>query len=392
MKKILVFAFLFLSGLGITLAAKLNGSAVKKEPTGHVLKTVVIDPGHGGKDPGAIGKILKIREKELVLDVSLKLGKLIKDQFPDVKVLYTRKTDVFINLFDRAKLANANNADLFISIHANATDGTTAFGTETWVLGLHKSEAQKAVADKENATIYLEDDGGEQYKNFDLSPDALIIRSLMLGVYMQHSVNYAGLVQHSFKSKGRNDRGVKQGGLIVLFTATVPAVLVELGFLSNAAEEKYMASEEGKNELAQSMFEAFASYKSQIDGVAYQIKIEKPRPEETPKIETSKVDSTPPTIAALNPKNDVVFRVQILTHTSKLQASSPRFKGQKDVFEYQQDNLYKYAVGQFQNDFKGANEYKNQLREQGFESAFVVAFINQERVDLQKAINLASKN
>lgn len=392
MKKILVFAFLFLSGLGITLAAKFNGSAAKKEPTGHVLKTVVIDPGHGGKDPGAIGKILKIREKELVLDVSLKLGKMIKDQFPDVKVLYTRKTDVFINLFDRAKLANANNADLFISIHANATEGTTAFGTETWVLGLHKSEAQKAVADKENATIYLEDDGGEQYKNFDLSPDALIIRSLMLGVYMQHSVNYAGLVQQSFKSKGRNDRGVKQGGLIVLFTATVPAVLVELGFLSNAAEEKYMASEDGKNELAQSMFEAFASYKSQIDGVAYQIKIEKPRPEETPKIETSKVDSTPPTIAALNLKSDVVFRVQILTHTSKLQASSPRFKGQKDVFEYQQDNLYKYAVGQFQNDFKGANEYKNQLREQGFESAFVVAFINQERVDLQKAINLASKN
>ena len=392
MKKILVFAFLFLSGLGVTLAAKLNGSAAKKEPTGHVLKTVVIDPGHGGKDPGAIGKILKIREKELVLDVSLKLGKMIKDQFPDVKVLYTRKTDVFINLFDRAKLANANNADLFISIHANATEGTTAFGTETWVLGLHKSEAQKAVADKENATIYLEDDGGEQYKNFDLSPDALIIRSLMLGVYMQHSVNYAGLVQQSFKSKGRNDRGVKQGGLIVLFTATVPAVLVELGFLSNAAEEKYMASEDGKNELAQSMFEAFASYKSQIDGVAYQIKIEKPRPEETPKIETSKVDSTPPTIAALNLKSDVVFRVQILTHTSKLQASSPRFKGQKDVFEYQQDNLYKYAVGQFQNDFKGANEYKNQLREQGFESAFVVAFINQERVDLQKAINLASKN
>lgn len=387
MKKILVFTFFMVVGISISHASSLIEKPSNRQPTGHVLKTVVIDPGHGGKDPGAIGKILKLKEKDVVLDVSLKLGKMIQAQFPEVNVLYTRSTDVFINLFDRAKLANANNADLFISIHANATDGTAAFGTETWVLGLHKTDAQKAVADKENATIYLEEDGGEQYKDFDLSPDALIIRSLMLGVFMQHSVNYAGMVQQAFKSKGRNDRGVKQGGLIVLYTATVPAVLVELGFLSNPAEEKYLASEDGKKELAQGMFEAFVNYKSQIDGVAYQIQKEKPKPVETPKIEKAE---TPNLEIAKN--SDVIFRVQILTNQSKLPLNSPRFKNQKDIFEYQQDNLFKYAVGQFVNDFKSANELKNNLRENGFESAFVIAFINEERVDLQKAINLASKN
>ncbi len=395
MKKLLVYAVGLMLFVGLSFVVRANEKPVKKEPTGHTLKTVVIDPGHGGKDPGAIGRVLRLQEKDLVLDVSLKLGKMIKEQFPEVKVLYTRSTDVFINLFDRAKLANANNADLFISIHANSAEGSAAFGTETWVLGLHKTEAQKAVADKENATIYLEDDGGEQYKNFDMSPDAIIIRSLMLGVFMQHSVNYAAMVQQAFKSKGRNDRGVKQGGLLVLYTATVPAVLVELGFLSNPAEEKYMASEEGKKELAQSMLEAFVKYKSQIDGVAYQVKGEKPKPAEQNKpAEAPKVDKTTPanTEVAELKKEDVVFRVQILTNASKLPANSPRFKGQKNVFEYQQDNLFKYAVGQFVNDFKAANDYKNQLRDEGFESAFVIAFINDQRVDLQKAITLASKN
>jgi N-acetylmuramoyl-L-alanine amidase len=391
MKKILVFGLLLASGIVFSSSGKLH-SVKAKQPTGHTLKTVVIDAGHGGKDPGAIGKVLGLKEKDLVLDVSLKLGKLIKDRFPDVKVLYTRDKDIFINLYDRAKLANVNNADLFISIHANAVDGTAAFGTETWVLGLHKTDAQKAVADKENSTIYLEEDGGAQYKDFDMSPDAIIARSLMLGTYLNHSVKFAGLIQKSFKSKGRNDRGVKQGGLIVLFTATVPAVLVELGFLSNPAEEKYMASDEGKKELSYSLFEAFVDYKSQIDGVAYQITKEKPQPS-NPTQTTNSSTPSPTETASKTPaaEGDVIFRVQILTNASKLPANSPRFKGQNNVFEYVQDNLYKYAVGHFVNDYKSANEYKNQLRQDGFESAFVIAFIDNERVDLQKAINLASK-
>ncbi len=393
MKKILVLGLVLIVGIFMSSSGNLNTSKTK-QPTGHTLKTVVIDAGHGGKDPGAIGKVLKLKEKDLVLDVSLRLGKMIKERFPEVKVLYTRDKDVFINLYDRAKLANTNNADLFISIHANAAEGTAAFGTETWVLGLTKTDAQKAVADKENATIYLEDDGGAQYKDFDLSPDAIIVRSLMLGVYMQHSINLAGLIQKSLKSKGRNDRGVKQGPFIVLFTATVPAVLVELGFLSNPAEEKYMASDAGKTELTQSLFEAFVAYKSQIDGIAYQITKEKPStptPVEPPKPSTTNTPENPVENPSEIAEGDVIFRVQILTNPTKLPSDSPRFKGQKNVFEYKQDDLYKYALGAFVNDYKSANEYKNRLRQEGFESAFVIAFINNERVDLQKAINLASK-
>lgn len=404
MKKILLFGLVLLLGVVISSSGESNISKTK-QPTGHTLKTVVIDAGHGGKDPGAIGKAMGIKEKDLVLDICLRLGKLIKERFPDVKVLYTRDKDVFINLYDRAKLANNNNADLFISIHANATDGTAAFGTETWVLGLTRTDAQKAVADKENSTIYLEDDGGNQYKDFDLSPDAIIARSLMLGVYLQHSISLAGVIQRGFKSKGRNDRGVKQGPFIVLFTATVPAVLVELGFLSNPAEEKYMSSDAGKKELSESLFESFVEYKSQIDGVAYQITKEKPnppKPDQTTNPSTNQsanpnapVQTQPSpgeTSAAVDlTKDDVVFRIQILTNPTKLATNSTRFKGQKDVYEYQQDNLYKYTVGTFVNDYKSANDYKNQLRKEGFESAFVVAFINNERVDLQKAINLASK-
>lgn len=393
MKKILVLGLVLIVGIFMSSSGNLNASKTK-QPTGHTLKTVVIDAGHGGKDPGAIGKVLKLKEKDLVLDVCLRLGKMIKERFPDVKVLYTRDKDVFINLYDRAKLANNSNADLFISIHANAAESTAAFGTETWVLGLTKTDAQKAVADKENATIYLEDDGGAQYKDFDLSPDAIIVRSLMLGVYMQHSINLAGLIQKSLKGKGRNDRGVKQGPFIVLYTATVPAVLVELGFLSNPAEEKYMASDAGKNELTNSLFEAFVAYKSQIDGIAYPITNEKPTtptPVEPPKPSTTNNTENPASNAPEVADGDVIFRVQILTNPTKLPSNSPRFKGQKNVFEYQQDDLYKYALGAFVNDYKSANEYKNLLRQEGFESAFVIAFINNERVDLQKAINLASK-
>lgn len=344
------------------------------------LKTVVIDPGHGGKDPGAIGKMMK--EKDLVLTVSLKLGALIKEHFPDVKIIYTRDKDEFIELFQRAKIANSNNADLFISIHANAVESTAPYGTETFVLGLHKSEAQRKVAERENATIYLEDDGGDKYKNFDMSPDAIIARQLMLGVYLNQSINFASMIQKEFTSLGRNNRGVKQGGLIVLYNTTMPAVLVELGFLSNVNEEKYMSTKEGQDKLTKSIFDAFVKYKSYVDGVDYLITHPVKNENKTELIKT-----TPePEIDA----NDVVFRVQIETSRTKLSKDNPRFKG-NNVFEYMQDGLYKYTVGAHKNDFEAANQLKNELRNNGFEFAFVVAFQGSERINLEKAIKLASK-
>ena len=348
------------------------------------VKTVVIDAGHGGKDPGAIGKILK--EKDLVLSVSLMLGELIKRNFPDVKVIYTRDKDVFVELYQRAKIANSNNADLFISIHANAVESTSPYGTETFVLGLHKSEAQRQVAERENATIYLESDGGDKYKDFDMSPDAIIARQLMLGVYLNQSINFASMIQHEFKSLGRNDRGVKQAGLLVLYNTTMPAVLVELGFLSNVNEEKYMSTAAGKEKLTKSIFDAFVNYKSYIDGVEYMIKHDEViGSDESKGVHNQDVSSND----IANPEN-VVFRVQIETSRVKLAKDNPRFKGQH-VFEYLQDGLYKYTVGTYVNDFESANKLKNELRQKGFEFAFVVAFQGSERINLEKAIKLATK-
>ncbi len=344
------------------------------------LKTVVIDPGHGGKDPGAIGKMMM--EKDLVLTVSLKLGALIKQSFPDVKIIYTRSTDEFIELYQRAKIANSNNADLFISIHANAVESTAPYGTETFVLGLHKSEAQRKVAERENSTIYLEEDGGDKYKDFDMSPDAIIARQLMLGVYLNQSINFASMIQKEFTSLGRNNRGVKQAGLLVLYNTTMPAVLVELGFLSNVNEEKYMSTKEGQDKLTKSIFDAFVTYKSYVDGVDYLITHSTKTEHNTETVQNIPENSTN--------QNEVIFRVQIETSSVRLAKDNPRFKGQ-NVFEYSQDGLYKYTVGAHKNDFESANKLKNELREKGFEFAFVVAFQGSERINLEKAIKLASK-
>jgi N-acetylmuramoyl-L-alanine amidase len=353
------------------------------------LQTVVIDPGHGGKDPGAIGKILK--EKDLVLSVSLKLGEMIKEQFPSVKVIYTRDTDQFIELYQRAKIANSNNADLFISIHANAVDSHSPFGTETFVLGLHKSEAQREVAERENATIYLEDDNGEKYKDFDLSPDAIIARSLMLGVFLNQSINFASMIQKEFTSLGRNDRGVKQAGLLVLYKTTMPAVLIELGFLSNVNEEKYMSTKEGQQQLTESIFEAFVNYKSHIDGVQYLSNTKNNTKANNGSTHTATQTITQTSTPSSNPSStDIVFRVQLETSRTKLKKDDSRFKGYS-IYEYIQDGLYKYTTGAFVGDFEAANKLKNKLREEGFEFAFVVAFQDSERVNLEKAIKLASK-
>ena len=190
------------------------------------IKTVVIDPGHGGKDPGCHGKHAK--EKEVCLSVGLKLGAYIEQKYPHIKVVYTRKKDIFVELDQRAQIANKNNADLFICIHANAAS-PSANGAETYVLGLHRTESQQKVAERENSIIHFEDDPSK-YKDFDMSPDAIIARQLQLAVFLDQSINFASKVQRQFKSIGRYDRGVKQAGFLVLYKTTMPSVLIELGF------------------------------------------------------------------------------------------------------------------------------------------------------------------
>jgi N-acetylmuramoyl-L-alanine amidase len=350
------------------------------------IKTVCIDAGHGGKDPGCLGA--HSNEKTVCLNMALKLGEMIKKAYPSIKVVYTRDKDVFVELDDRAKIANKNNADLFICIHANSAS-PSAYGAETYVLGLHRTDAQQKIAERENSTILLEDDKGEKYKDFDMSPDAIIARQLQLSVFLNHSITFASKIQAEFKRIGRYDRGVKQAGFLVLYKTTMPSVLIETGFLTNADDEKFLRDTASQTKMAEAMFVAFQKYKNQLEGIDEMKGVKNP----TPLVQNGNSTTNNTTSSAgsedKSAKNEVVFKVQIETSDSKIPIKSPRFKGLK-VWEYQQDNLFKYTVGEFSNDFEGANNYKNELREQGFKHAFVVVFQNGERISLEKGIKLAS--
>ncbi len=231
------------------------------------VNTVVIDPGHGGRDPGAVGK--NSREKDITLAIALKLGSYINENIPDVKVIYTREKDESVELFRRAKIANENHADLFISIHCNSAKSSAAFGTETFVMGLHRSDANLEVARKENAAILYEEGYMETYEGYDPhSPVASIIFGLYQDAYLKQSLTMASFVQDQFRERAqRVDRGVKQAGFLVLYNVTMPGILVEAGFLSNAREEQYLLSESGQAHIASALFRAFRDYKTQQDAM-----------------------------------------------------------------------------------------------------------------------------
>jgi N-acetylmuramoyl-L-alanine amidase len=358
--------------------------AQKDELFNSAIKTVVIDAGHGGKDPGCNGA--HSNEKTVCLNMALALGDLIKKNFPEVKVVYTRDKDVFVELDERARIANKHNADLFICIHANSASAA-AYGAETYVLGLHKTESQQKIAERENSTIYLEADGGEKYKGFDLSPDAIIARQLQLSIFLDQSINYASKVQKEFKSLGRHDRGVKQAGFLVLYKTTMPSVLIETGFLTNPQEENFLAKKESQQKMAEAMFNAFKKYKNELEGVY----VESSNSTVTNQsVDKKPVNELPNNVVESDEKDNVIFRVQIQTSQKRIPITSSEFKGM-NIFEYQQDGLYKYTTGKFVNSFKLANSLKNELRNTGFEHAFVVAFLNGERINLEKAIKLAEK-
>lgn len=341
------------------------------------IKTIVIDAGHGGKDPGCHGA--SANEKNVCLSIALKLGDQIKKKYPGIKVIYTRDKDVFVELDERANIANKAKADLFICIHANAAS-PAAYGAETYVLGLHRTESQQKVAERENSTIFLEDDKGEKYKDFDLSPDALIARQIQLSVFLDQSISFADKLQKEFTKLNRYNRGVKQAGFLVLYKTTMPSVLIETGFLTNPSEEKFLADTAGQKKMATSMFSAFESYKNELEGID----------DKTANSLNNNLEVVSNTIDENLHKDKVVFRVQIETSETKISSTSSKFKGIK-VFEYKQDNLYKYTFGEYEKDFASASKYKNELREMGYQHAFVVAFLNGERINLEKAIKLAEK-
>ena len=361
-----------------TFSIRLNAQLSNSDRS--ILKTVVIDAGHGGKDPGCHGGYAN--EKTVCLNIALKLGEMIKKKYPNIKVVYTRDRDVFIELNERANIANRAKADLFICIHANAAS-PAAYGSETYVLGLHRTESQQKVAERENSTIFMEDDKGAKYKDFDLSPDAIIARQIQLSVFLNQSISFADKLQKEFKRLGRYDRGVKQAGFLVLYKTTMPSVLIETGFLTNPNEEKFLGDMEGQQKMASAMFTAFEQYKNELEGVSSKTTNSIP-------VETNDPFTQEQSTETNDQLNKVVFKVQIETSETQLPPTAAKFKG-LTVFEYRQDNLYKYTVGSFEEDFKAANTYKNELRSTGFAHAFVVAFQNGERINLEKAIKLAQK-
>jgi len=348
------------------------------------IKTVVIDPGHGGKDPGCHGGITN--EKTVVLAIGLKLGEYIKSKYPEIEVIFTRDSDEFIELDRRAKIANDNHADVFISIHANAASAA-AYGTETYVLGLHRTESQQEVAERENSTILFEENSAEKYKDFELSPDAIIARQLQLNVFLNQSISLASKIQAQFKAINRRDRGVKQAGFLVLYKTTMPSVLIETGFLTNPGEEKFLNDPVNQIKMANTIFKAFQEYVAEIDGV--NTLVENGKGYEA-SIEEIKAQEAEEKVILKEEENKVYFKIQIETSREKLSLNDKRFKN-VSVSEYQQDGLFKYTAGLFENDFETADKYKKEMRALGFEHAFVVGFMNGKRIPIAEAIKLAKK-
>ncbi|MCW5912518.1 MAG: N-acetylmuramoyl-L-alanine amidase [Cyclobacteriaceae bacterium] len=239
----------------------------QKQQKNFKVRTVVIDAGHGGKDPGTVGKIA--REKDVVLKIALKTGKYIEENIPGVNVLYTRKTDKYVDFQARADVANKNKADLFMSIHANSIVGANAYGTETFVMGLHKDNSNFEVAKRENSVILMDENYKEKYEGFDPnSPESYILFSLNQSAYQENSLRFAQKVEDQFKNRvGRHSRGVKQAGFLVLWMTTTPSVLIETGFLSHTKEEVFLASDNGQDLIASGIYRAFKDYKTDIESI-----------------------------------------------------------------------------------------------------------------------------
>ena len=358
--------------------------------------TVVIDPGHGGKDYGAIGHVLKLNEKDLNLDVALRLASKIRTAYPEVNVVLTRSTDVFIPLQERANIANRNNSNLFISIHTNSAESRKAYGAEVFILGTEKMEKNLDVAMRENAVMKLEADYQTTYQGFDPnSVDSYIMFELMQNQYMDRSLKFATLIQKQFVEQiHRSDRGVRQAAFWVLLKTACPSVLVEMGFVSNKEEEKYLGSDKGKREIAESIFNAFSTYyqpnkenkdevkneknveeknESEIkveDKGKNEKKIEKTIENKTEKKTEKKVEEKKAAKSEAS-QAEGEWTVQIFSSRKVLKDNDPEFKGLKGCFYAQRGEWYKYMYGKYKT--KEEAQQKCDALQSKFKGCFVVA-------------------
>jgi N-acetylmuramoyl-L-alanine amidase len=331
---------------------------------------VVIDAGHGGKDAGAIGSVLKVKEKDINLEVALELGRLIAKE-KDVEVIYTRKTDVFVPLDERPRIANKAKADLFISIHANAAANKSAFGTETYVVGASGSKANMEVAMRENAVILYEEDYKTRYEGFDPnSSESYIMFEFMQFAFMDQSLNLAVCVQEQFtQSCKRSDRGVKQAGFWVLKQSSMPSILVELGYLSNKEEEKYLSRSKSREALAEAIYQAFLTYKGNYEkknSTVFEIQDN----QQTTPVQKANTEG-------------IVYQVQFCSSSKSLPLDSKNFKKCVPAKEYFENGLYKYTFGDETN-YTAIQKVKNEVQKD-FKDAFIVVFKDGKKLSSAEA-------
>jgi N-acetylmuramoyl-L-alanine amidase len=325
---------------------------------GHGIRTLVIDAGHGGKDSGCLGK--KTTEKEVVLEIALTLGQIIAERHPEIKILYTRESDVFVPLHERAHFANKHRADLFLSIHCNAVDNTAVRGTETFVLGLHRAKDNLAVAKRENASILLEKDYQENYEGYDPnSAEGHIMMSLFQNVFLDQSIHLAYHIENAFQKRlNTPSRGVKQAGFLVLRNAAMPSVLVEAGFLSNPEDEKYLSSPEGKLAVAESIYESFFIYKNKME--------------------------IPPNLAGGGDKDSPQIYVQIGLAKSPEPDKSNFYPWLKEPYRiYEEGGYFKQQVGPFSNKSL-AMDFLQKAKGQGISDAFVVGYKQGNKIKISE--------
>jgi len=336
---------------------------------------VVLDAGHGGKDSGTHG--FNINEKDVVLDVALKVGDLLK-KYDDIEVIYTRKTDEFIGLNERAIIGNRAKADLFLSIHCNGVGSSAAAGSETFVLGLHRNKDNLELAMKENQVIKLEENYEEKYDGFNPeSPESYIGFSLMQEEYLDQSILLADYIQNNFtKNLSRKNRGVKQAGFLVLRETYMPSVLVELGFLTNKNENSFLKSSKGKSHLAQQISQAIVNYKNALEKNS------------SVNVGLNKVDVTKNT--EINDEYEAKFHVQIAAARRKIKENPSNFKGLSPIIRVKKDNLYKYYYAE-SHSHKDIQNKLLEAKEKGYKGAFIVAYLNDNKISIEEALETRIK-
>ena len=398
----------------------LPGFDVFRNVTEGGIRTVIIDPGHGGYDTGNKGTGRKLKkEKDIALDVSLLVGKYIKENIPDVKVIYTRDRDVFVPLYERTNIANRAKADLFISIHCDAYTTPVAFGSTTFVMGMNHSEENMRVAIQENSVIFLEEDYKVRYEGFDpTKPETYIALTLYQNAHLNQSIQFGQMVQNQFRDRAkRKDRGVRQQPLYVTSRTSMPAVLIELGFLTNPAEEDFLNSTQGQEIMASAIYRAVKEYKSTVESKSStiaplskippaqaQIQEDVPKQGESSPGSTTSSQVQPSSSASLSRKSSatsaessgntgeiesmgVHFRVQIETSASPKNKTDNIFKAIENLTEVKEGSLYKYQICCF-NSMKQAIDVQNLMRKKGYKDAFVAPYNGSQRISIVDAENL----